>query len=57
MPLSISGEPPISATVTQVSEAMAATAGIVTIEIGVDLVVKVPGDVSVDRVVALVGAM
>lgn len=57
MPLSIAGEPPISATVTQVSEAMAATAGIVTIEIGVDLVVKVPGDVSVDRVVALVGAM
>ena len=49
--------PSISAVVTLVSETMAAPAEIVTIEIGADIVVKVPDDVSVDWVAALVGAM
>ena len=57
VPLSIADEPEMSAAASLMPETMAATAGIVTIEIGADLVVKVPDDVSVDRVAALVGAM
>ncbi len=52
VPLSIADEPQILAT-SLTPETMAATAGIVTIEISGDLVVKVPGDVPVSRVAAL----
>ena len=55
--LSIADEPEMPAVTSLMPETVAATAGIVTIEIGADLVVKVPGDVSVSRVAALVGAI
>ncbi|BCG82803.1 hypothetical protein MesoLj113b_64770 [Mesorhizobium sp. 113-3-3] len=40
-----------------VPEPVEITLGIMTVEIGADLVVRVPGDVPVDRVAALVRAM
>lgn len=55
VPLAITTEPKEAA--SPVSEPVAATSGIVTVEIGVDLVVRVPCDVPVDRVAALVRAM
>ena len=57
VPLSIADEPQIPGVTSLTPETMAATAGIVTIEISADLVVKVPGDVPVSRVAALVGAI
>ncbi|QPB24354.1 transposase [Rhizobium sp. 007] len=40
-----------------IPETVEITSGTMTVEIGVDLVVRVPGDVPVDRVAALVRAM
>ncbi|MEH2702964.1 MULTISPECIES: IS66-like element accessory protein TnpA [Rhizobium] len=57
VPLAITTEPPQIADATSVLEQVVATSGIVTLEIGSDLVVRVPGDVPVDRVAALVRAM
>lgn len=57
VPLAITTEPPQTTDASPVPEPVAATSGIVTLEIGSDLVVRVPGDVPVDRVAALVGAM
>ncbi|KAB2689884.1 MULTISPECIES: IS66-like element accessory protein TnpA [Brucella/Ochrobactrum group] len=55
--LSIADEPEMPAVTSSMPETAVATAGIVTIEINADLVVKVPGDVPVSRVAALVGAL
>jgi len=55
--LSIADEPEMPAVTSLMPETVAATAGIVRIELGADLVVKVPGDGSVSRVAALVGAI
>ncbi|CAN7586922.1 IS66-like element accessory protein TnpA [Pararhizobium sp. LjRoot238] len=57
VPLAITTEPPQTTDASPVLEPVAATSGIVTLEIGSDLVVRVPGDVPVDRVAALVRAM
>jgi transposase len=57
VPLAITTEPRQTADVTSVLEQVLATSGIMTLEIGSDLVVRVPGDVPVDRVAALVRAM
>jgi transposase len=57
VPLAIATEPPQTTDASPVPEPVAATSGIVTLEIGSDLVVRVPGDVPVDRVAALVRAM
>jgi transposase len=57
VPLAITTEPRQTADATSVLEQVLATSGIMTLEIGSDLVVRVPGDVPVDRVAALVRAM
>ena len=57
VPLAITTEPPHTTDASPVLEPVATTSGIVTLEIGSDLVVRVPGDVPVDRVAALVRAM
>ncbi|KAA3502413.1 IS66 family insertion sequence hypothetical protein [Agrobacterium vitis] len=57
VPLAITTEPQEAADVSPVPEPVAAPSGIVTIEIDADLVVRVPGDVPVGRVAALVRAM
>jgi transposase len=57
VPLSIAGEPDMPAAAVRAPETVKAAAGVVVIEVGTDLVVKVPGDVSVSRVAALVRAM
>jgi transposase len=57
VPLAITTEPRQTADASPVLEPVAATSGIMTLEIGSDLVVRVPGDVPVDRVAALVRAM
>jgi len=57
VPLAMTAEPPQITDASAVLEPVAVTSGIVTLEIGSDLVVKVPGDVPVDRVAALVRAM
>ncbi|AFL49671.1 IS66-like element accessory protein TnpA [Sinorhizobium fredii] len=54
VPLAITTE---AADVSPVPEPVAAASRIVTVEIGADLVMRVPGDVPVDRVAALVRAM
>jgi len=40
-----------------VPEAAEVSMGVIAVEIGADVVLRVPGDVSVERVVALVRAM
>jgi transposase len=57
VPLAITTEPPQITDTSPVLEPVATTSAIVTLEIGSDLVVRVPGDVPVDRVAALVRAM
>jgi transposase len=57
VPLAITTEPRQITDASAVLEPVAATSGIMTLEIGSDLVVRVPGDVPVDRVAALVRAM
>jgi transposase len=57
VPLAITGQPPQTTDASPVLAQVAATSQIVTVEIGADLVVRVPGDVPVDRVAALVHAM
>lgn len=58
VPLAITTEPPQTTdAASPVLEPVATTSGTVTLEIGSDLVVRVPGDVAVDRVAALVRAM
>lgn len=57
VPLSIAEEPRISAVVSGAPAAVPAASGMVMIEIGTDLVMKVPDDVSINRVAALVRAM
>jgi len=57
VPLSIAGEPTMPAVAPRAPETVKALTGIVSIEIGADLVVKVPDDVAVSRVAALVRAM
>jgi transposase len=57
VPLAITTEPPQITDASAVLEPVVATSGIMTLEIGSDLVVRVPGDVPVDRVAALVRAM
>lgn len=57
VPLSIAGEPQVPAVASDVPETVKATAGVVTIEVGSELVVKVPGEVSVVRIAALVRAI
>lgn len=57
VPLAITTEPPQITDASAVLEPVAATSGIMTLEIGSDLVVRVPGDVPVDRIAALVRAM
>jgi transposase len=57
VPLAITTEPPQITDTSPDLEPVTATLGIVTLEIGSDLVVRVPGDVPVDRVAALVRAM
>jgi len=57
VPLAITTEPQEAADVSPVPEPVVAPSGIVTVEMGSDLVLRVPGDVPVDRVAALVRAM
>lgn len=57
VPLAITTEPRRPADALPIADAIEASSGIVTLEIGSDLVVRVPGDVPVDRVAALVRAM
>lgn len=57
VPLAITTEPKEAADASPVLQPVAARSGIVTLEIGSDLVVRVPGDVPVSRVAALVRAM
>jgi transposase len=57
VPLAIAPESKEACDVSPVSEPVVATPGLVTVEIGADLVMRVPGDVPVDRVAALVRAM
>lgn len=57
VPLAIKMEPQEAGDALPIQEPVAATSGIVTLEIGSDLVMRVPGDVPVDRVAALVRAM
>ncbi|KQW72508.1 hypothetical protein ASD03_30965 [Ensifer sp. Root127] len=55
--LAIATESKEVADASPVPEPVEITSGIMTVEIGADLVVRVPGDVPVDRVAALVRAM
>ena len=57
VPLAITTEPKTAADALPISEPVEAASQIVTVEIGADLVMRVPGDVPVDRVAALVRAM
>jgi len=57
VPLAITTEPKTATDASPIPDAVAAISGIITVEIGADLVVRVPGDVAVDRVAALVRAM
>ncbi len=57
VPVAIATEPKEAADASPVPELVEITSGIMTVEIGADLVVRVPGDVPVDRVAALVLAM
>ncbi|RVC83054.1 IS66 family insertion sequence hypothetical protein [Mesorhizobium sp. M4A.F.Ca.ET.022.05.2.1] len=57
VPLAITTEPKEATDSLPVPEPVEITLGIMTVEIGADLVVRVPGDVPVDRVAALVRAM
>jgi transposase len=57
VPLAITTERRQITDASAVLEPVAATSGIMTLEIGSDLVVRVPGDVPVDRIAALVRAM
>lgn len=57
VPLAITTEPKTATDVLPIPEPVAATSGVVTVEIGAGLVMRVPGDVPVDRVAALVRAM
>ncbi|BAB52567.1 IS66-like element accessory protein TnpA [Mesorhizobium japonicum] len=57
VPLAITTEPKEAADALPVPEPVEITLGIMTVEIGADLVVRVPGDEPVDRVAALVRAM
>ncbi|WP_413990676.1 IS66-like element accessory protein TnpA [Labrys okinawensis] len=57
VPLAIATEPKEAADASPVPELVEITSGIMIVEIGDDLVVRVPGDVPVDRVAALVRAM
>ena len=57
VPLALRTEPQEVADGSPVPEPVAALSGIVTVEIGADLVLRVPGDVPIDRVAALVRAM
>lgn len=52
VPLAIAMESKAAADASPVPERVEITSGIMTVEIGSDLVVRVPGDVPVDRVVA-----
>jgi hypothetical protein len=57
VPLAITTEPPQITDTSPVLEPVATTSAIVTLEIGSDLVVRVPGDVPVERAAASVRAM
>ncbi|MER8607918.1 transposase [Mesorhizobium sp. M1233] len=57
VPLAITTGPKEAADALPVPEPVEASSGIVTVEIGADLVVRFTGDVPVDRVAALVRAM
>ena len=57
VPLALTTEPKTATDALPIPEPVAAASQIVTVEIGADLVMKVPGDVPVDRVAALVRAM
>ncbi|MGT2441223.1 IS66-like element accessory protein TnpA [Ensifer adhaerens] len=57
VPLTITTEPKTATEALSIPDPVAAASQIVTVEIGADLVVRVPGDVPVDRVAALVRAM
>ncbi|TCU02610.1 IS66-like element accessory protein TnpA [Rhizobium sullae] len=57
VPLAITTEPKEAADASPIPEPVEITSGIMTVEIGADLLVRVPGDVPVDRVAALVRAM
>lgn len=57
VPLAITAEPKTATDALPVREPVEIISGIVTVELGADLVVRVPGDVPVDRVAALVRAM
>lgn len=57
VPLAITTEPKMATDALPIPDPDAAAWQIVTVEIGADLVVRVPGDVPVDRVAALVRAM
>ncbi len=57
VPLAITTEPKTATDALPIADPVAAASQIVTVEIGTDLVVRVPGDVPVDRVAALVRAM
>ncbi|MCA1371532.1 transposase [Bradyrhizobium sp. BRP14] len=57
VPLAITTEPKTATDALPIPEPVEIISGIVTVEIGADLVLRVPGDVPVDRVAALVRAM
>ena len=57
VPLALTTEPEESGDALPVPEPVAAASQIVTVEIGAAVVMRVPGDVPVDRVAALVRAM
>lgn len=57
VPLAIAAESTMAADAPAALEAAAVTSGVMTLEIGADIVLRVPGDVPVERAVALVRAM
>jgi len=57
VPLAITTEPKTASDALPTPEAAAAASGIVTVEIGSHLVVRVPCDMPVDRVASLVRTM
>jgi transposase len=57
VPLAIATEPEEVCDASPIPAPVAAASQIVTVEIGADLVVRVPGDVPVDQVAASVRAM
>lgn len=57
VPLAIAAESTMAAAAPAALEAAAVTLGVMTLEIGADIVLRVPGDVPVERAVALVRAM